>query len=256
MKLKLSEVSRKKELQVRLNGVNPFVIEEYQLALEEGAEFPPLVVFQLPDNTKVLVDGFHRFLAYRNCGVEEAEVEVQEGTYEEALDYTRFESNRTNGQRLTRSDLWAVLEAVVVDPRYYQLSDRELAKLCKCTHPSVAAARLRVGVTPDSKLGQDGKVRRTRDWEPTVPLNEGSPPEGPEGPEDGGWGALGALLVQRLKDHTTDLATSAEKLEEVAAQGALSTEAAAELDEATERLLEVCSRLCGLVPLDQGGKAP
>ena len=244
MKVKLAEVSRRKELQVRLNGVNPFVVEEYELALQAGNTFPPLVVFQLPDGTKVLADGFHRFLAYRNLGVAEVEAELKEGTYEDALDYTRFESNRKNGQRLSRADLWAVVESVLADPRYANRSDQSLSELCKCDRKTVAAARLRVGATAESRLGDDGKVRRQPEWRPPVDLNRDAPPAGPEAPEDGGRGALARLLVQRLSDHTTDLELSAEKL--LAVHNSLDQATQKEFAQAVKQLAAVCGQLCVL----------
>lgn len=209
----LRDIKRQKSLQVRLNGVNSEVVDQYVQAMEEGEEFPPLVVYWV-NGELLLVDGFHRYSAYQKAGVEEVKAEVLEGSYVEALDYARFEANRKNGQRLSRSDLWALLESVLVDPRHKDKSDQLLGRLCYCSAPAVAAARKRVGVVTTERVGADGVVRTVRDSEdPLTPLNLEDPPAGPTAPEDNGEGALTAVLVERLQDHLADLAVSAEKLE-------------------------------------------
>ena len=240
--LLLSKVKKKKELQVRLNGVNNDTVEQYEAELAAGAQFPPLVCFRVENGDLLLVDGYHRYEAYKRLGVEEAEAEVLEGSYEDALDYTRFEANRTNGQRLSRADLWALVEAVVVDPRYFEQSDHQLAKLCRCTGPTVAAARQRVGLSPEQRTGADGKVRSTTGGacETTV-LNITQPPAGPQAPEDGGRGVLGSLLVERLSDHVTDLETSKEKLRSYYRD--LDEESLEQFTESVYRLVEVTKEL-------------
>ena len=210
----LKDIKRRKDLQVRLNGVNSEVVDQYVLAIEEGEEFPPLVLFWVKGDL-LLVDGFHRHAAFTKAGAETVKAEVHEGTYTEALDYARFEANRKNGQRLTRADLWALLDSVLADPRHSTKSDQVLARLCYCSAPAVAAARRRTGVVATERVGADGVVRTVRDTEdPLTPLNEGDPPAGPESPDDGGEEALTTLLVERLQDHLADLAVSASKLGE------------------------------------------
>ena len=209
----LKEIKKRKDLQVRLNGVNQEVVDQYVIAIEEGEEFPPLVVYWV-NGEYVLVDGYHRHAAYQKAGAETVKVVVNEGTFTEALDYARFEANRKNGQRLTRADLWALLDAVLADPRHSSKSDQVLARLCYCSAPAVAAARRRTGVVVTERVGADGVVRQVRDLdEPLTPLNDGDPPAGPKAPQDGGEGVLTVLLLERLQDHVSDLQVSAEKLE-------------------------------------------
>ena len=233
----LKDITKRKDLQVRLNGVNSEVVDQYVQAMEEGEEFPPLALFWV-NGDFLLVDGFHRYSAYQKAGVETVKAEVHEGTYTEALDYARFEANRKNGQRLTRADLWALLESVLTDPRHRDKSDQLLGRLCYCSAPAVAAARKRVGVVTTERVGADGVVRSVRDLdEALTPLNTTDPPAGPEAPDDGGEEALTALLVERLQDHLADIQVSAEKLE-----GRVSTR---ELNEALGLLEEAVNGLRG-----------
>lgn len=239
LKVQIKGIQRKKALQVRLNGINQDTVEQYAVAVQEGDVFPPLVVFKVEDGTYVLVDGYHRYEALRRLQFEEATVEVHTGTFDEALDYARFTSNRKNGQRLSRADLWSLVEAVVTDPRHMHKSDQLLAKLCGCSAPTVAAARERVGVKPESKLGADGKVRVVAPDEGVARVNLGHPPSGPGAPADGGEGELTRLLMERLKDHLTDLSVSVSKLGErkgLAEQAATLRGAVRVLEEAVENL--------------------
>jgi hypothetical protein len=213
VRVPLKEIQRRKELQVRLNGINTDTVGQYAVAMQEGEVFPPIVVFEVEDGALVLTDGYHRYEALKKSGADEASVELRKGTYEEALDYARFTANRKNGQRLSRADLWALLESVLTDPRHRTKSDQTLAKLCGCTAPTVAAARDRVGVQTSQRVGADGRVRSLGSEDRDITeARLGHPPAGPEAQKDGGEGALTKLLLQRLQDHLKDLGVSVSKL--------------------------------------------
>ena len=87
--------------QVRLE-IDDDVVAEYAAALAEGVQFPPVVVFRA-DGSELLVDGFHRVLAYRKAGRSEIEADVYHGTREDALWHT-LGANRAHGHRLKSVD--------------------------------------------------------------------------------------------------------------------------------------------------------
>ena len=73
------------DTQVRVE-IHEGVVQEYRDAMEDGAKFPPLVVFE--DGKHVfLADGFHRYHASRRLGVMESVCEIHLGTRRDALLY-------------------------------------------------------------------------------------------------------------------------------------------------------------------------
>ena len=85
MKLKLSQIKLDGGTQARpLMDKN--LIKHYAERIKEGDKFPPLVVVN--DGVYYwLVDGFHRYEAYKKCGIKDAEVTVVNGTLKEAIEF-------------------------------------------------------------------------------------------------------------------------------------------------------------------------
>lgn len=86
-------------------ALSPEVAEDYALAIEEGAKFPNLVVFDTgrEDGLYTLVDGFQRLTAYEVNNYRKIHVDVITGTEEQALLYA-LNANATNGARYTNED--------------------------------------------------------------------------------------------------------------------------------------------------------
>src|SRR5262245_16711626 len=59
-------------------------VTKYAKEMESGAEFPPMLVFQVNDEL-ILADGFHRHSAYQRCGIERIRADVRLGTIDDAL---------------------------------------------------------------------------------------------------------------------------------------------------------------------------
>ena len=154
-------------------------IGEYADALQDGARFPPVVVFR-SNGTTVLADGFHRVQAYRKAGRTEIEADVHQGGQEEAL-WFALGANRTHGQRLRRNDKRRAIE--IAYEAWPDLSQRRIAKQVGCTQPYVGQVRAQLKSSfqlPDRVVGKDGRKRpatrppRTRriettDDEPNAP---------------------------------------------------------------------------------------
>lgn len=212
----IKDLTIDKKYQMRLIGVAEETIEQYCMAMEQGAVFPPVVAHRVPDGRLILTDGWHRTTAHKQLGRATIEAVIHEGTEKEAYDYARFTANRTNGLRLTRSDLQALCEAVIQDPEYQSRTDLELSRLIGCSDKTIAAARKRLGIYPSMKVSGDGRVWTIKgDTDTETTLNRQLPPEGPESPEDGGRGALASKVLTRLQEHLEDLERSLQKLDTV-----------------------------------------
>ena len=212
----IKDLTIDKKYQMRLIGVAEETIEQYCMAMEQGAVFPPVVAHRVPDGRLILTDGWHRTTATKQLGRATIEAVIHEGTEKEAYDYARFTANRTNGLRLTRSDLQALCEAVIQDPEYQQRTDLELSRLIGCSDKTIAAARKRLGIYPTMKVSGDGRIWSVRGEGGTeTTLNRELPAEGPEAPEDGGKGTLAGKVLERLQEHLEDLERSLQKLDTV-----------------------------------------
>jgi hypothetical protein len=186
-------------------------------------------------------------------GQTEIAAEVLKGSREDALAHARFKANRTNGQRLNRSDLQALVEAVVTEPEYQNRTDSELGRLLGVAGTTVAATRKRLGVCPTVRVSSDGRVwvRKEETGDGETEVNYGNPPAGPECPENYGRETLAARVLERLGEHLADLAASTEKLKEV-----LPYASDSEVQQAREvacQMVQVAQALCCPVA---GGGAP
>ena len=211
----LESVIVDKRNQVRITGVADETIWQYMESMKDGATFPPIVVYEIAPSKYMLADGFHRVTANRNLGRETIPATIHQGTEEDALYYSRFTANRTNGLRLTRSDLQALCETIIQDPEYRDRTDMELGKLVGCADTTIANARKRLGIYPQVKVGRDGRV-----WEVTgrgedtpTTLHRNLPPEAPECPEDARE-TLAGKVIQRIDDHLDDIEECLRKLQE------------------------------------------
>jgi FkbM family methyltransferase len=157
MKVSLDSITIDSSFQYRITGTNKEVVKDYVLSMERGDSFPPLVVFETGDKL-LLVDGFHRYEAYQNRGTSEVEVEKKKGTKEEALHFARYEANRKNGMRMTNADKAKIVTETLLDPAYSSMSLRQIADLCKVTHPTVLKHKEKLNSqTPEKKTSFSSK---------------------------------------------------------------------------------------------------
>jgi ParB-like chromosome segregation protein Spo0J len=64
------------------------------------SRFPPITIFMLPDETRLLADGFHRFEVAKRSGLQTLTVEQRKGTREEAVQFA-ITANLTHGKPLS-----------------------------------------------------------------------------------------------------------------------------------------------------------
>lgn len=101
------------------------IVEEYGIAMEDGAEFPPVDAFY--DGTNYwLADGFHRCRAACNAHFEEIAATVHQGSQEDAQWYS-FSANKANGLRRTNEDKQRAVKAALKHPNGASQSNYQIA---------------------------------------------------------------------------------------------------------------------------------
>jgi hypothetical protein len=73
-KLRPDELTIDARLQQRAKGLDPTTLAEYADAWKAGADFPPVVVFDV-DGTLYVTQGFHRYESARMAGIVRLAVE-------------------------------------------------------------------------------------------------------------------------------------------------------------------------------------
>lgn len=104
-----------------------------------GDEFPPLeTVFD--GATHWLVDGFHRYHAYKLMGLKQADVNYKPGTQSEAQ-IISFGVNGRHGKPRTVEDKRNAVEMALAHPDLKDATMYEIAKVCCVSQPFVAGVK-------------------------------------------------------------------------------------------------------------------
>ena len=123
------------------------LVYHYLECMKEGDEFPPM--FTVFDGaTHWLVDGFHRYHAYKLLGIKQVELNYKPGTQLEAQ-VMSFGVNSTHGKTRTNEDKRKVVEAALAHELTKDKTEYELAKICAVSRPFVASIR-----NPEAKKKQ------------------------------------------------------------------------------------------------------
>lgn len=145
---------------VRTNGgtqsraeINQAAVAEYAEAMQDGAEFPPLVVFYDGEDYW-LADGFHRYDAYMRLGKRSVPVEIHQGTRRDAILYS-VGANARHGLRRTNADKRRAVMTLLNDEEWGKWSDSEIARRCEVDHKTVAAYRSSLGNFPSERMRVD-----------------------------------------------------------------------------------------------------
>lgn len=119
--------------------IDQSTVYNYLEHMKEGDEFPRM--FAVFDGTTYwLVDGFHRYHAYKLLGIKEINIDYKPGTLQEAQ-VLSFGVNGTHGKPRTNEDKRKVVEAALAHILLKGKSDREIATICHVSHPFVASIR-------------------------------------------------------------------------------------------------------------------
>lgn len=116
------------------------LVEEYAVAMRDGATFPPVVLFRDVDGTLRIGDGFHRVAAAIVAGLGSIDAEIRDGGARAALEHS-IQSNARHGARFTNRDKRRIVGIMLNDPEWSQLPDREIGRRCGVSQPFVGKVR-------------------------------------------------------------------------------------------------------------------
>lgn len=125
--LPLEQIQTDPALQSRAS-MNVETVETYAELLIEGHEFPPVTVFQI-DDTYLLADGFHRFMAHQQADKKTIRCEVRQGDRRKAILFS-LHANASHGLHRTNDDKRKAVGTVLADPEWKYWSNVQIAKLC------------------------------------------------------------------------------------------------------------------------------
>jgi len=129
-------------------SLNQEVVNEYAQQMLDGAVFPPVVVFD--DGADIwLADGFHRYFANRQNGKIEIEVEVHQGTVDDATLYA-IGATRKRGLPFNREDLKEIIGRIIKHPIWGTWPTRKIADLIGCSAMTVSRVKSSLEEAPKS----------------------------------------------------------------------------------------------------------
>lgn len=155
--LRLDQVTVDPALQPRVKGLDSDHVRTLQQVYES---WPPLLVVQ-QGGTYLLVDGFHRFAAAQNLGLDTVPVKVVGLPADGDLHALAFSSNAAHGRPLSLADRRAFAERILRSQPH--LADREIGRRCGLSSNTVGAIRERLeGAAqieqPSERVGRGGYV--------------------------------------------------------------------------------------------------
>lgn len=150
-KVKISDLTYDPELYPRYGptetaGVDWYLVNQYAHEMRAGAEFPPINVGIIDDESyplhgKMLIeDGVHRWKAYAKLGVEFVDVKVKH--YDTELDFLRaaIDPNVKHGRSIPFRDKARLLDLL----RGYGLEDGEISKVILVPLDKIAELEKRI----------------------------------------------------------------------------------------------------------------
>lgn len=147
----LADIISDSEIQPRaeLDGA---IVADYAAAMREGDEFPPLKVFEIPGESKlILVDGFHRYAAYKLVGKRKVDVDVYEGDRRTAQLFA-LGANAKNGMRLvTNADKRRAVRIILGDDEWKGINDHAIGRYIGVSQPFVRKVRMELA----EELGEE-----------------------------------------------------------------------------------------------------
>ena len=140
---------------IRLDGgtqcrtvIDQSTVYTYLERIKEGEEFP-LMETIFDGKTYWLVDGFHRYHAFKLADVQEIEINSKQGTLQDAQ-IEALKANSKHGKQLTNDDKRNKVEMALKIEGFEKKSNYEIAKICELSASFVASVR-----NPEAKKKQD-----------------------------------------------------------------------------------------------------
>ncbi len=154
--LPTSRITVDPTLQPRTGGLDPGHVQSLEAVADS---WPPLKVISQGDRY-LLVDGFHRFAAAQNRGLETVPVEVLDAPEDGDLLGLAFALNAVHGRPLTLSDRRAYASRLL--KAHPDWSDREIGRRAGLVQPTIARIRQELEskehIEPaETRIGRDGR---------------------------------------------------------------------------------------------------
>ena len=114
------------QLQSRV-GLNKERAGTYAARIAEGAKFPPIDLFRVLGEL-YLVDGYHRYDAYKQLGYTSIRAVIRDGTMSDAILFSVEANKENNDFKLTKKDFKRAAELMIRDFVLRSWSDREISR--------------------------------------------------------------------------------------------------------------------------------
>lgn len=168
---------------------NDDAIESYAEEMNQGAAFPPIIVY-FDGATHWLADGFHRYLAAKRIGRESILAEVNAGGRSDALRHA-LGANATNGVYRTNDDKRNAVEIALEE--WPDLANPVIAEICRVSVELVR--RRRTELTQSGKLQRPERVtgRDGKEYPSQIERQPRGKTEGSSSDREGGGGGGGGF---------------------------------------------------------------
>ena len=153
------------------------VVEEYAKLMQEGVQFPAIVVFEnAEDDTFFLSEGWHRMMAAKQAAKEDIMCDIRQGDIHDAV-LNSSGANATHGVRRTREDKRRAVTMLLDSEKWNGMSVSALAAAASVSRPLVddiinelnarepesdaektQGAELHPEEEPQTVIGKDGKT--------------------------------------------------------------------------------------------------
>lgn len=157
--LPLSQIKADHRAQPRENLITD-VVQSYAEAMQDGATFPPLVVFHDGDDYW-LADGFHRRYAATSIGLTEFRCEVRSGNLRDAILFS-CQVNAAHGSPRKTEDKRRAVMKLLQDDEWSHWSDQEIARHSKVSAPTVAKLRAELAPAPAASKPKATRTYKTK----------------------------------------------------------------------------------------------
>jgi len=154
----ITEITLNKQTQSRTE-ISQETVAEYAEAMIEGDKFPALTVF-FDGIQNYLVDGYHRYFAYKKAGAKDVDVKVMNGTLRDAVLYA-VGVNDDHGLRRSNEDKRKAVMTLFNDMEWAEWSDAAIARKCKVSSAFVGRVRkvLDLDVTEKKYINKHGQEK-------------------------------------------------------------------------------------------------
>ena len=149
--------------------IDQTLVYQYIDCMKDGDTFPPIETM-FDGSTHWLVDGFHRYHAYKLMGLKKTEVVYKPGTQEEAQ-VRSFGVNGKHGKPRTNDDKRNAVQLALAHNLTKDKSDREIAKICEVSAPFVGSVRNPEVKERQQKHRDESSIKKAKKEEGVIGLH-------------------------------------------------------------------------------------